>query len=76
MKLRWKLQRNTPHARPVLQFWQQNPRASECAGIDYSQDGEWVDVPTELVDREPDERMSCCDGGPQWGHAWKCPNAT
>lgn len=17
--------------------------------------------------------MSCCDGGPQWGHAWNCP---
>ena len=48
MKLRWKLQSSTPRA--VLQFWQQNLRISECAGLDYSQDGEWVDVPTELVD--------------------------
>lgn len=58
-KLRWSLHRNTPNARPMLQFWQPNRRTSECGGLDYSADGEWVDVPTELVDRAPDDRMSC-----------------
>ena len=28
-----------------LQVWVQTPRMSLCAGVDYSQDGEWVDVP-------------------------------
>ncbi len=21
-----------------------------------------------------EDLMDCCEGGPQWGHAWSCPN--
>lgn len=27
-----------------LQYWQKNRRFSEAAGLDYSDDGEWLDV--------------------------------
>ena len=75
MKLRWTVQRNTPNARPKLQAWQPRVRTSESAGIDYAEDGEWVDVPVVMVHREVDEPMSCCDSGPQHDHANGCPNA-
>ena len=75
IELRWTLQENTPHARPKLQ-WRGllavDASGAFCPGLP----SEWHDVQTVKVPREPDERMSCCDGGPQWGHALDCPNAT
>jgi len=53
MKLRWKHGKGTPppgaimigdNTWQVLQQWIYNVRTGECAGIDYSEDGEWIDI--------------------------------
>lgn len=75
MNIRWAVQEGTLHAKPRLQVWVQNPCAMKCPGLDYSEDGEWVDVPTVAVPAKPGEPPACCGGGPQWGHAWTCQNA-
>ena len=64
IELRWKTQ-GRPESRKKLQF-----RSIGGRFLD-----DWQDVPTVIVPREPDEPMDCCDGGPQWGHAWSCVNA-
>lgn len=75
IEIRWTKQGNTPHARPKLQY-RMAVAVDGSGALCPSDFGEWKDVPTELVERKPDEPMSCCDGGPQWGHAFSCPNAT
>jgi hypothetical protein len=60
MKLRWAVQAETPNAKPVLQTTDEH--------------GKWIDVPTVEIPRKLGEPPACCGGGPQWGHAWTCPN--
>lgn len=50
VKLRWLVPSETSTKSPVLQFWRVSKRNEECAGIDYSEDGEWVDVPIVVDD--------------------------
>lgn len=73
IELRWKIQDGPGYTRPILQY-------RLCAAIDMNGAycpgiaGAWTDVPRVTVPMEPDERRNCCDGGPQYGHAWDCPN--
>jgi len=60
MELRWLIKKWTDYSHndgrsvkthteePVLQEWVANKRVGEMAGLDYSDDGEWKDVPTVI----------------------------
>jgi hypothetical protein len=74
MRLRWKIQSDVPNSRPVLQFWQRESIMSELSGLDYSENGRWVNVPVVIEPSGPGETPSCCDGGNWWGHHESCPN--
>ena len=74
IELRWTVQDKTPHARPQLQ-WRMLVVVDASGAFCPGPPGEWHDVPKVTVPYEPGDAPTCCDGGPQWGHAWNCPNA-
>jgi hypothetical protein len=74
IELRWKIQEGVEYARPILQYRTivaVDASGAFCPG----RPGEWLDVPRAVVPLAAGEKRNCCDGGPQWGHDWDCPNA-
>lgn len=79
IELRWKVQEEFQTGKPVLQWralGEQRFVVGDDGALRPGPSMDWQDVPIVAIPRTPEEPPACCGGGPQWGHAWGCPNAT